>query len=57
MPGRIKYQHRVSFTFQLEKATLDKLRQEAAKRHISVSDLLNKKLKDLLSHLLSLVKK
>ena len=56
MPAHRKFDDRVSFTFQVERASLRKLRQKAKKRHIPLSDLLNERLKNLLSHVISLVK-
>ena len=41
----LKYDNRVSFTFQLEAETLKHLRREAKRRKMSLSDLLNERLK------------
>lgn len=56
MPAHLKFKQRVSFTFQLERLTLCALKREAKKRKMSLSDLLNERLKNPISHIISLVK-
>lgn len=56
MPAHLKFDNRVSFTFQLEAEMLNSLKREAKKRKMSLSDLLNERLKSPISHIISLVK-
>lgn len=56
MPAQRKFHDGVSVTLQMEREARDDLQRKANKRDIFLSDILNERLKSLISHIISLVK-